>query len=57
MLQIAARTYLGEKNYSEAFSHYISAEDSIGVGHVVDQVLEEYILHGTRPSFTVWPSN
>ena len=45
--QIAAQTFIREKDYGLAVSYYTSAEDWPGLGRVVDLVLEEYLVQGT----------
>ncbi|KAI8985581.1 Nup85 nucleoporin-domain-containing protein [Trametes punicea] len=44
--RIAAQTFIREKLYGLAISYCTSAEDWIGLGRVVDLVLEEYIAEG-----------
>ena len=46
MLQIAAQTFIREKDFGLAVSYCVSAEDWPGLGRVVDRVLEEYIKNG-----------
>ncbi|KAF6753070.1 Nup85 nucleoporin-domain-containing protein [Ephemerocybe angulata] len=41
--KIAARIFIQEKNYGLAASYCTSAEDWIGLGHIIDYVLEEYV--------------
>ncbi|KAI0310662.1 nucleoporin Nup85-like protein [Amylostereum chailletii] len=43
---IAAKRFLRGKEYGLAISYMTTAEDWVGLGYVVDCVLEEYILHG-----------
>lgn len=44
--QIAARTFLSEKEYGLAISYCTSAEDWSALGRVVECVLEEYVRQG-----------
>jgi nuclear pore complex protein Nup85 len=44
--QIAAQTFVQEKEYGLALSYSSSAEDWTGLGRVVDRVLQEYITAG-----------
>ncbi|KAJ7668334.1 Nup85 nucleoporin-domain-containing protein [Mycena rosella] len=44
--RIAAQTLVREKDYGLAVSYCSSAEDWQGLGRVVDQVLDEYIISG-----------
>ena len=44
--QIAAQSFIREKEYGLAISYCTSAEDWAGLGRVVDLVLEEYIAQG-----------
>ena len=46
MLQIAAQTFIRDKDFGLAVSYCASAEDWPGLGRVVDRVLEEYITNG-----------
>jgi nuclear pore complex protein Nup85 len=45
-IQIAAQTLVQKKDYGLAVSYCISAEDWVGLGQVVDRVLDEYIING-----------
>lgn len=45
-IQIAAQTLVQKKDYGLAVSYCISAEDWVGLGPVVDRVLDEYIING-----------
>ncbi|KAF8892121.1 nucleoporin Nup85-like protein [Infundibulicybe gibba] len=45
--KIAAQTLIQEKDYGLAISYCTSAEDWLGLGRVVDRVLDEYIYHGS----------
>ncbi|KAI5124259.1 hypothetical protein M0805_005108 [Coniferiporia weirii] len=44
--RVAARKLAKLRKYGLAISYCRSAEDWKGLGHIVDSVLEEYILHG-----------
>ena len=44
--QIAARTFLSEKQYGLAISYCMSAEDWPALGRIVECVLEEYVQQG-----------
>ena len=47
--QIAAQTFIRDKEYGVAVSYCTSAEDWSGLGRVIDLVLEEYIREGKCP--------
>lgn len=57
VFQIAAQTFMKEKDYGMAVSYCTSAEDWPGLGRVVDRVLEEYVLQGNyrspHPTFSL----
>ncbi|KAG6873516.1 hypothetical protein C0995_014784 [Termitomyces sp. Mi166 len=44
--KIAAQTMVSRKDYGLAAVYSISAEDWLGLGRIVERVLEEYILNG-----------
>ncbi|EDR05684.1 uncharacterized protein LACBIDRAFT_302853 [Laccaria bicolor S238N-H82] len=46
--RIAAQTLVQKKDYGLAVSYCISAEDWVGLGSVVDRVLDEYIINGPQ---------
>lgn len=48
MPQIAAQTFVRDKDFGLAVSYYASAEDWAGLGRVVDRVLEEHITNGAE---------
>lgn len=48
LIQIAAQTFVEDKDFGLAVSYCASAEDWPGLGRVVDRVLEEYITNGMR---------
>jgi hypothetical protein len=55
LTQIAAQTFVQEKEYGLALSYSSSAEDWPGLGRVVDRVLEEYITAGMNSlSLLAW---
>ena len=47
MIQIAARTFLSEKEYGLAVAYTSSAEDWPGLGRIVDCVLDAYFEEGS----------
>lgn len=51
--QVAAQTFIQEKEYGLAISYITSAEDWPGLGRVVDLVLEEYVVQGEHPLVSV----
>lgn len=52
--QIAAQTFVQEKEYGLALSYCTSAEDWPGLGRVIDRVLDEYIDGGKPSTFPVF---
>ncbi|KAF8637523.1 hypothetical protein AX17_002767 [Amanita inopinata Kibby_2008] len=58
--RIAAQTLVQDKGYGLAVSYCTSAEDWSGLGHIVDQILEEYVESGpeqfSRYALTVAPT-
>lgn len=44
--RIAAQTFMREKEYGLAVSYCASAEDWVGLGRVVDRVLDEFVNQG-----------
>lgn len=46
IVQIAARQLLESKKYGLAVSYCRSAEDWLGLGHIVNSLMDEYIVHG-----------
>ncbi|KAI0028322.1 Nup85 nucleoporin-domain-containing protein [Vararia minispora EC-137] len=58
--KIAAQAFLQRKHYGLAISYLTSAEDWTALGHVIDNMLNEFIQHGaerfTRLVATVAPS-
>ncbi|KJA25724.1 hypothetical protein HYPSUDRAFT_134002 [Hypholoma sublateritium FD-334 SS-4] len=46
--RIAAQALVSDKDYGLAVSYCISAEDWLGLGRIVDRVLEEYITDGPQ---------
>ena len=45
--RVAAQTVMREREFGLAVSYCVSAEDWVGLGRVVDRMLEVYIAHGT----------
>ncbi|TFK60439.1 hypothetical protein BDN72DRAFT_939980 [Pluteus cervinus] len=48
VLRIGAQSLMRGKDYALAVSYSISAEDWVGLGRIVNQVLEEYTLSGPK---------
>ena len=45
--RVAAQTFMHECEFGLTVSYCVSAEDSVGLGRIVDRMIAVYIVHGT----------